>query len=159
MMQSLLDPFLGGKPRDWVGFYAQREADQAKQGDKADQDADAAIKAAGGQAFLPLDAYVGVYHDPWRGDATVSRHGGELRLSFSRTTDMQGDLQVMKGNVFVVRWDDRSLKADALVNFRTGLDGAVSGMTMAPLSPTVDFSFDFQDLDFSRVKPPAAATH
>ena len=35
----------------------------------ADRDADAAIQAAGGKAFLPLDAYVGVYHDPWRGDA------------------------------------------------------------------------------------------
>jgi hypothetical protein len=41
--------------------------------------------------------------------------------------------------------------ADALVNFRTGLDGAVSGITMAPLSPTTDFSFDFQDLDFKKV--------
>ncbi len=30
----------------------------------ADRDAEAAIKASGGQAFLPLDAYVGVYHDP-----------------------------------------------------------------------------------------------
>jgi hypothetical protein len=154
-MQSLLDPFLGQKPRDWVGVYAQREADQAKRGDKADQDADAAIKAAGGQAFLPLDAYVGVYHDPWRGDAKVSRHGDKLSLSFSRTTDMQGDMQVMKGNVFVVRWADRSLKADALVNFRTGFDGAVSGMTMAPLSPTTDFSFDFQDLNFTRAAAPA----
>ena len=155
MMQSLLDPFLEQKPRDWVGIYAQKEAEQAKRGEKADQDADAAIKTAGGQAFLPLDAYVGVYHDPWRGDATVARHGDGLRLSFSRTADMQGDMQVMKGNVFVVRWDDRSLKADALANFCTGFDGAVSGMTMAPLSPTTDFSFDFQDLNFTRAAAPA----
>jgi CubicO group peptidase (beta-lactamase class C family) len=150
MMQSLLDPFLGQPQRDWVGIWKKKEVDQAAREVKADQDADAAIKAAGGKAFLPLDAYVGVYHDPWRGDATVTRHGDTLRLSFSRTTDMQGDMQAMKGNVFVVRWDDRSLKADALVNFRTGFDGTVNGMTMAPLSPTTDFSFDFQDLNFTR---------
>jgi CubicO group peptidase (beta-lactamase class C family) len=150
MMQTVLDAFLHQPPRDWVGIWQKREVEQETKGDAADRDADAAIKAAGGHAFLPLDAYVGVYHDPWRGDATVKKVGDKLRLVFSRTTDMQGDLQVMKGNVFAVRWDDRSLKADALVNFRTGLDGAVSGMTMAPLSPTVDFSFDFQDLDFTR---------
>ena len=95
-------------------------------------------------------------HDPWRGDVTVKKQGEKLRMVFSRTTDMQGDLQAMKGNVFAVRWDDRTLKADALVNFRTGMDGAVSGMTMAPLSPTTDFSFDYQDLDFSRSAPATA---
>ena len=93
---------------------------------------------------------MGVYHDPWRGDVTVSKQGDKLRMVFSRTSDMQGDMQAMKGNVFAVRWDDRTLKADALVNFRTGMDGAVNGMTMEPLSPTTDFSFDFQDLDFTK---------
>jgi hypothetical protein len=78
-------------------------------------------------------------------------------MIFSRTTGMQGDMQVVKGNVFAVRWDDRTLKADALVNFRTGLDGSVSGMSMAPLSPTTDFSFDFQDLAFTRSTAPLAA--
>jgi CubicO group peptidase (beta-lactamase class C family) len=150
MMQTLLDAFLHQPPRDWVAVWQKREADQARQAEAADKAADAAIQAAGGHSFLPIDAYVGVYHDPWRGDATVSKVGDKLRLVFSRTADMQGDLQPMKGDVFAVRWDDRSLKADALVNFRTGFDGKVSGMTMAPLSPTTDFSFDFQDLDFTR---------
>jgi CubicO group peptidase (beta-lactamase class C family) len=150
MTQTLLDAFLHQPPRDWVAVWQKRDAEQTKKGEAADRDADAAIQAAGGHAFLPLDAYVGVYHDPWRGDAVVKKQGDKLRLVFSRTTDMQGDMQAMKGNVFAVRWDNRSLKADALVNFRTGLDGAVSGMTMAPLSPTTDFSFDFQDLDFTK---------
>ena len=156
MMQSLLDAFLHQPAHDWVAVWRKREAEAQQKGDAADQAAETAIKAAGGKAFLPLDAYVGTYHDAWRGDATVTRQGDKLRLTFSRTKDMAGDMQVMKGNVFAVRWDDKSLKADALVNFRTGMDGAVSGMTMAPLSPTVDFSFDFQDLDFTRV---AAAAH
>lgn len=63
---------------------------------------------------------------------------------------MAGDMQPLSGDVFVVRWDDRTLKADALVNFREGFDGKVDGMTMKPLSPTTDFSFDFQDLDFRK---------
>jgi CubicO group peptidase (beta-lactamase class C family) len=156
MTQSLQDAMLGRPARDWVAIVAKQEAEQSKRAAAADRDADTAIQAAGGHAFLPLDAYVGVYHDPWRGDVVVKKQGDKLRMVFSRTTDMQGDMQAMKGNVFAVRWDDRTLKADALVNFRTGMDGSVSGMTMAPLSPTTDFSFDFQDLDFTKSKPAGA---
>jgi CubicO group peptidase (beta-lactamase class C family) len=150
MMQSLLDAFVGKPSRDWVSYWDKRDTEQGKEGAAADHDADVAVQAAGGKTFLPLAAYVGVYHDPWRGDVIVKKQGDKLRMIFSRTSGMQGDMQVMKGNVFVVRWDDRTLKADALVNFRTGMDGAVSGMSMAPLSPTTDFSFDFKDLDFTR---------
>lgn len=153
MMQALQDAMLGRPARDWVTIVGDLEAEQKQRAAAADREADAAAQSAGGHAFLPLEAYVGVYHDVWRGDVAVKKQGGKLRMVFSRTAGLQGDMQAMKGNVFAVRWDDRTLKADALVNFRTGLDGAVSGMTMAPLSPTTDFSFDFQDLDFSRVRP------
>ena len=157
MMQSLQDAMLGRPARDWIAIVGNLEAEQSKRAAAADSAADTAIAAAGGRAFLPLEAYEGVYHDPWRGDVTVRKQGAKLRMIFSRTTGMQGDMQVVKGNVFAVRWDDRTLKADALVNFRTGLDGSVSGMSMAPLSPTTDFSFDFQDLAFTRSTAPLAA--
>ena len=155
-MQTILDAFMRRPAQDWVAVFQKRRTEQLKQMETADHNAQAAVEAAGGHATLPLSAYVGVYHDAWRGDATVKMVGDKLRLGFSRTNGMQGDMRPMKGNVFAVRWDDRSLMADALVNFRTGMDGAVSGMTMAPLSPTTDFSFDFQDLDFTRT---AGAAH
>ena len=153
IMQTLLDGFLVGKPsRDWVAWWQERTDKAAKQGADADAAADAAVKASGGHAARPLDAYVGVYHDVWRGDVEVKKVGDHLRMIFSRTSGLQGDMQPMKGDVFAVRWDDRTIKADALANFSTGMDGAVSGMKMAPLSPTVDFSFDFQDLDFKKTR-------
>jgi CubicO group peptidase (beta-lactamase class C family) len=151
MMQTLLDRFIGGRPQDWVAFWSRKSNEQSAKSAAADKSANDAVQAAGGKPALPLDAYVGVYHDPWRGDATVERRGERLRLVFSRTSDLQGDMQPMKGNVFVVRWADRSLQADALVNFRSGFNGAIDGMRMEPLSPTTDFSFDFKDLEFTRV--------
>jgi CubicO group peptidase (beta-lactamase class C family) len=151
MMQTLLDRFIVGGSQDWVAFWSRTANEQADKAAAAEKSANEAVHAAGGAAALPLGAYLGVYHDPWRGDATVERQGDRLRLVFSRTSDLRGDMQPMKGNVFVVRWDDRSLHADALVNFRSGFNGAVDGMTMEPLSPTTDFSFDFKDLDFTRI--------
>jgi hypothetical protein len=42
---------------------------------------------------------------------------------------------------------DRSLRADAFVTFQLNPDGTIDRVRMEPASPTVDFSYDFQDLD------------
>ena len=75
MMQTLLDRFVGGAGSDRVAFWARKAAEDSAKSMSADRSADAKVHDAGGHSLLPLAAYVGVYHDPWRGDATVSRHG------------------------------------------------------------------------------------
>jgi hypothetical protein len=104
---------------------------------------------------LPLDAYAGRYTDAWRGDAVVRREGTGLVLRFSRTRQLEGALLPYRGDMFVVRWRDRSLHADAFVRFAAGFDGRIGGMTMRAISPATDFSFDFQDLDFRKVETDA----
>ncbi len=53
-------------------------------------------------------------------------------------------------DVFIVRWEDRSLEADAYVKFQLGFKGEIENMTMKAVSPMTDFSFDFQDLLFEK---------
>lgn len=146
---QILDAYLGAKPRDWVSiaqaFMAERAAAAAKV-----EDAAAKATAAAGPPSLPLDAYAGTYHDPWRGDAFVRRVGNRLVLKFSRTKSLEGPLTPYNGNIFIVRWNDRSLDADAFVRFEQGFDGKPAGMTMRAVSPATDFSFDFQDLNFRK---------
>jgi CubicO group peptidase (beta-lactamase class C family) len=150
LMQELTDRFVAAPPRDWIAYFSGLEAKREAQGAAAERLVATPAGAAATRAALPLDAYVGVYEDPWRGEASVRRAGDRLRLVFSRTGDLQGDLTVDKGNIFIVRWDDRSLNADAFVRFSTDFTGAVDGMTLKALSPTTDFSFDFQDLAFTK---------
>ena len=57
-----------------------------------------------------------------------------------------------KGTTYVVRWDDASLKADAFVNFSLDTEGRAKGFAMTAISPLTDFSYDYQDLEFERVK-------
>ena len=57
-----------------------------------------------------------------------------------------------KGTTFVVRWNDASLKADAFVNFNLNTKGKAEGFKMSPISPLTDFSYNYQDLDFSRAE-------
>ena len=57
-----------------------------------------------------------------------------------------------KGNTFIVKWNDRSMDADAYVMFDLDAEGNANGIKMKPISPLTDFSFDFQDLNFSKKK-------
>ncbi|MGI9168713.1 MAG: serine hydrolase [Caulobacteraceae bacterium] len=152
LTQTLTDRFVGAPSRDWVAYYSGKEAQSDREAAAAERAA-AEPGAAAGHASRPLETYVGAYRDPWRGEATVRRLGDRLRLTFSRTGAMRGDLTPQKDDLFIVRWDDRSLNADAWVRFGADFTGGVNGMTLKAISPATDFSFDFQDLDFTRADP------
>jgi hypothetical protein len=57
-----------------------------------------------------------------------------------------------KGNTFVVKWDVRSMNADAFVVFSLDTEGNPDGFKMKAVSPLTDFSYDFQDLSFTRTQ-------
>ena len=44
------------------------------------------------------------------------------------------------------------MDADAFATFSLDEEGKPIGLKMKPISPATDFSYDFQDLDFVRVK-------
>lgn len=150
---QILDAYVGAPKRDWVAVakaYMDRRDGGADKAEAAVAKVLAAASASSARP-LPLDAYVGTYRDAWRGDAWVRRDGDRLVLKFSRTAALEGELSHYSGNVFVVRWNDRGLHADAYVRFEQGFGEGIVGATMDRISPTTDFSFDFQDLHFDKM--------
>ncbi|MEP7243345.1 MAG: serine hydrolase, partial [Gammaproteobacteria bacterium] len=150
---QILDAWLGEPQRDWVAIAAGIMAERDSKG-LAAEEAAAKAAAAAGPPTLSLASYVGTYHDPWRGDAWVRRDGDDLFLRISRTSSLEGRLTPYSGNIFIVRWKDRSLGADAYVRFEQAFGEKVTGMTMDRVSPSTDFSFDFQDLNFAKADRP-----
>ena len=63
---------------------------------------------------------------------------------------MVADLEHWQHDTFVARWRRAFMSdeapADAYVNFTLRPDASIERVTMAPVSPAIDFSFDFQDL-------------
>ena len=57
-----------------------------------------------------------------------------------------------KANAFAVKWDYRDMNADAFAIFSLDEEGKAQSIKMKGISPNIDFSFDFQDLDLQRVK-------
>ena len=94
--------------------------------------------------------YTGTYSDKWFGEVTISLKNGKLWFDSKRSLKLTGELLTYKGNTFIVKWDDRSMDADAYVMFSLDNTGKATGIKMKPISPLTDFSYDFQDLDFNR---------
>ncbi|MBL4836162.1 MAG: serine hydrolase [Kordiimonadaceae bacterium] len=101
---------------------------------------------------LAVTHYQGRYRDLWFGDVVIKNQQDTLYFTADKAKRLKGKLEHFNGNVFIVRWDDRSLEADAYVSFNTSITGTVKGMRMKAVSPATDFSFDFHDLDFTKVK-------
>ncbi|MEQ4573728.1 MAG: serine hydrolase [Gammaproteobacteria bacterium] len=142
---QVLDAYLDAPKTDWTDAYAKAVA---KSQEKADEswDRHVAARDAKSRPSLPLSGYAGTYRDPWYGDVVVRREGERLRLQFSKTAQLLGTLEHWQHDTFIVRWDDRSLNADAFVTFALTPDGKVREARMEAVSPLTDFSFDFQDL-------------
>lgn len=155
---TILDSYLGMPHVDRVTELSKlskaSQADASKATDAVMATIAASEKAA---AAHPIDLapFAGTFRDPWLGDVILALKDGKLTFEAKRSPRLSGEMSHYRGNTFVVRWRDRSMDADAFMNFSMGTDGMPSGMTMAAISPLTDFSFDFQDLNFQMVKSDA----
>ncbi len=102
--------------------------------------------------FTDISKYTGRFRDNWFGTVSITNENGKLRFNSEKSPRMKGEVLRYNNNVFVVKWDDRSFDADAFMNFSFDFDGNPNGFTMKAISPLTDFSFDFQDLDFKKIK-------
>ena len=96
-----------------------------------------------------LTQFTGRYRDPWFGDVTIRLEDGQLVFAADKSPKLTGGMSHNDGSRFVVRWTDRTLEADAYVQFERGEHDQVVGISMTKLDPG---DFDFEDLDLSRVE-------
>lgn len=145
MMQTMIKAYTDSPDRDWI-MAVQKWREQASASRQA---------AFSEPETHPVTAAVaervtGEYVDPWFGKVTVSWQDGELRWRSHRSERMVGELFHIKGDTFAARWDDRTHHADAYVRFTTTMQGDILGMQLAPIDPAADWSFDFEDLNFTK---------
>ena len=143
---AVLDHYLGAPPHDWLAAYKKLN-DQGVAALAAETTKET-VRDTTVRPTLSLRKYTATYTDAWYGDVVVAAEGGRLVMRFSHTPELVGTLEHQKGDAFIVRWKDRSLRADAFVTFVIA-KGAVTEIKMTP-TPGTDFSFDFQDLVLRR---------
>ena len=151
---QILDGYFGKTGRDWVTDLSNNRK-KALAAAKKETDAVAAeIEKArtSGKPTLAADLILGSYKDAWLGEITIANNAGKLRFVSKRSPGLAGEMMPYKANTYVVKWDDRSMDADAFVIFALDENGQPSGFTMRAISPLTDFSYDFHDLEFHRAK-------
>jgi CubicO group peptidase (beta-lactamase class C family) len=148
VLYRLLDYYLGEPSTDWVQVLDKVRTDMIANALVVLKKLPQPPSAGTGKTALPLTAYAGKYMDPWYGQMTISERGsGKLWISFDRTPGMEGALEPISGNRFRTRWTDRGIE-DSYLDFAVA-GGKPSGIAMKAISPTADFSFDYQDLHFA----------
>jgi len=145
IVNHILDSYLGATDTDWLEAYS-RAAEESAARVAAIEAASAMARNVESTPSLPLSDYAATYTDAWYGDVHVLLKDGKLRMEFSHTPSLVGSLEHWQYDTFVVRWDDRELRADAFVTFQLGPNGTIEVVKMAAASPLVDFSYDFEDL-------------
>lgn len=148
LMYELLDHYLGFAANDWPAKYSAFKQERLAGALKA-LDAPAAKPAKVGPS-LPLARYAGTYADPWYGNIEVGVSKGSLTIDFKPTPRMGGTLEHWQYDTFITRLDDKTIEP-AFVTFGLDADGRVERITMKPVSPLADFSYDYADLLFTPV--------
>ena len=143
---QIKDSYLGMAGTDRVTEYAHRRKDGIAEAKKITDSVWAKVSSVS----MNLENFIGNYKDPWLGSITISAKNGAGYFESKRAHKLAGRLYFLTGNTYVVKWNDRSMDADAYVSFILDESGKSTGMTMKAISPLTDFSFDFQDLDFKR---------
>jgi CubicO group peptidase (beta-lactamase class C family) len=124
----ILDHYLGVPAFDWIdGFKRLRARNEASTVEAERRDASARDAAS-------------------KPSLALAKYAGTLVMRFSHTPLLVGALEHWQHDTFVARWRDRELRADAFVTFALNPDGSIDQAKMRAVSPSTDFSFDFQDL-------------
>lgn len=146
VVYHILDSYLQLPPSDWFSAYLERRKDwndRRKQAEATVEDA----RVGGTKSSLPLDHYVGTYHDVMYGDITIGLESGNLVLRFSQTPAFTADLEHWHYDTFRINWRD-PMVMKGLVTFPLTSQGKIHELRLD--QPKL-LDVDFDELNFTRI--------
>jgi len=148
---AIVDSYLGLDRIDYIALYSKRI-------ESMNSNADSVVTNVWKQVELSknyeinLQDYLGVYEDNWFGKIEVFLKGDQLWFKSYRSPKLNGSMSFYKANTFAIKWEYQDMPCDAFAIFGLDEEGKAQNIKMKGISPTIDFSFDFHDLDLQRVK-------
>nr|WP_294935644.1 serine hydrolase [uncultured Flavobacterium sp.] len=138
--------------KDYVEMYSKRNQEMIGNADKSTEEVWTAVAKNKTAQKINLEKIVGTYSDNWLGEITISEKKGKYYFASKRSPKLSGEIFFYKDNTFAVKWFNRNMDADAFISPTFDPNGKVVTIKMKPISELTDFSYDFQDLDFSRIR-------
>lgn len=149
--QTIMDSYLGLADNGWIDRYFERYQNRLANADSVTTAVWETVKKADDSRLQKAD-FVGIYQDNWFGNVEVFLKDGQLWFKSLRSPKLTGQMQFYKANAFAIKWAYQDMNADAFAVFSLDEEGRAERIRMKGISPNIDFSFDFQDLDLLRVE-------
>lgn len=149
--QTILDRYLGLDDFDWI---EENRRILSAQRSEADSVVTAVWETVEKHKKTPIDIdmLTGMYQDDWFGKVQVSVQDGQLWITSLRSPKLNGPMHFYKANTFAIEWEYQDMECDAFASFILDTEGRATAIRMKGISPDIDFSFDFHDLDLRRLE-------
>jgi CubicO group peptidase (beta-lactamase class C family) len=92
-----------------------------------------------------LAKQLGIYRDPWFGEVSICEREGAVDFASAKSPRLSGEV-MQAGERLLVDWRDDSIDAEAWLDF-----SAPGTLRLSKVDPEADFSYDYEDLQFTRV--------
>ncbi|MEC3880047.1 serine hydrolase [Parapedobacter sp. 10938] len=126
LIHHILDHYLGAEPFDWLAGYKKGVDRSLARQDSVRRAEEPVVADATMKPALPLEAYVGVYHDDFIGRIVVGHQGDTaLRLDFVRSPQYSGTLLPFHGDLFRLVTDNPERDGDAYLTFLLNADKSI----------------------------------
>ncbi|HKE96602.1 MAG TPA: serine hydrolase, partial [Povalibacter sp.] len=99
---------------------------------------------------VTLKQWLGVYRDPWFGEVSICADGEAVALVSAKSPLLAGRLMRV-GDRLLVDWNEDSVDTEAWLDFSASKNNQPIALTLSKVDPDADFSYDYEDLAFTRV--------
>jgi hypothetical protein len=151
LQQTIIDSYLGLDDNNWIDKYSKFMQTKGNSADSVVKSVWQTVAAAKNIKINAAD-YTGIYEDKWFGKVEVFLKGNQLWFKALRSPRLNGPMSYYKANTFAIKWEYQDMNCDAFAMFSLDENGKAESIKLKGISPNIDFSFDFQDLDLQRIQ-------
>jgi len=148
---TISDNYLGLDNFGWTDKIAERMKQTRNSGDEITKKVWEKVESVK-NIKIKVEDFIGIYEDKWFGKVEVFEKDKQLWFKSYRSPKLNGPMAFFNANTFAIKWEYQAMNCDALAMFTLDEEGIAQAIKMKGISPNIDFSFDFQDLDFKRVE-------
>jgi CubicO group peptidase (beta-lactamase class C family) len=148
---TIADSYLGLDDFGWTDKMVEWMKQDKSKGDEVTQKVWEKVKSAT-KVIVKNEDFIGTYSDKWFGEIEVFEKNKQLWFKSLRSPKLNGPMAFYNANTFAIKWEYQAMNCDAFVMFSLDETGKAQSIKMKGISPNIDFSFDFQDLDLKRVE-------
>lgn len=148
--ETILDSYLNVEKKNWIKNLSEIAKSR---GFESDSVTNAVWKTVENNKSQKIDLknYIGTYKDNWFGEVEISLKGEDLWFISKKSPKLNGQMYFYKATTFAVKWEYKDMPCDAFATFNLNEEGKAINVKMKGISPNIDFSFDFHDLNLTRV--------